>query len=261
MSPLVSDLVARLAGDRSLPSPPPGLRFCGDGDFAAIGAEFLGHFIDRGSLAPGERVLDIGCGVGRMAVPLTRYLQPPGRYDGVDIVASGITWCRGAITPQYPSFQFHHLDLLHPLYNPTGIGKTIEAVMPFGDATFDFICMISVLTHLSRDEVAHYAREVARLLAPGGRCFATAFLMNQPAREALRKTGGALPFDPGAPGPTWYAHPQAPMAAVAFDEDVLLELFLRVGLRRLRPAAYGHWSGRSTPVFQDLCVFEREAVS
>jgi SAM-dependent methyltransferase len=260
MTPTVAALLADLARDTSLPAPPPELVFCGDGDFAAIGAEFLGHFITRGGLGPLERVLEIGCGVGRMAVPLTRYLQPPGRYDGVDIVAAGITWCQNAITPHYPAFAFHHLDLVHPLYNPTGTRATTEARLPFADGAFDFICLVSVLTHLGRDEVAHYAREISRLLAPGGRCFATAFLMNPPAREALRTTGGALRFDPSAPGPLWYAHPEAPMAAVAFDEDVLLELFLRVGLRRLRPAAYGHWSGRRTEVFQDICVFEREPV-
>ena len=35
-----------------------------------------------------------------------------------------------------------------------------------------------------------------RLLAPGGRCFVTAFLMNRPAREALAGGKGAIAFDP-----------------------------------------------------------------
>jgi len=253
----IPDTLRVLARNKFLPAPPPSLMFCGDGDYRAIGAEFLGHFVARGGLAPHERVLEIGSGVGRMAVPLTQYLDESGSYDGIDIVADGIAWCRDTITPVYPAFNFHHLDCAHPLYNPDGSLPTTETRLPFADGSFDFICMISLLTHLEMAEVGHYAREAARLLAPGGRCFATAFLVNPPARAALVAGGGALAFDPSAPGPVWYADPSAPSAAVAFDEDALLELFLRAGLRRRPGAEYGHWSGRPTPVFQDLCVFER----
>jgi SAM-dependent methyltransferase len=255
----LSEMVERLAKDASLPRPPAALQFCGDGDFAAIGAEFLGHFIDLGSLKPQERVLDIGCGVGRTAVPLMRYLQPPGSYDGVDIVRSAIAWCRSAISRSNPAFRFHHIDLAHPLYNPKGTSQTAKTTLPFADGSFDFICMVSLLTHLDRTQVAHYAREVARLLAPEGRCLVTAFLLNKPAREALRAGDGPLRFSARLPGPVWRLNPEIPLAGVAYDEDVFLELFMRVGLLRVRPTIYGRWSGRTAPVFQDLCVFGRAA--
>lgn len=251
-------LLASLAGNRFLPAPPRALCFCGDGDFRTIGAEFLGHFIRLGGLAPDERVLDIGCGIGRMAVPLTQYLDDTGLYEGVDIVADGIAWCVSRITPAYPNFRFAHLDYTHPLYNPDGAVSTTAAALPFADASFDFICLVSVLTHLDAAALTHYAAEVARLLAPGGRCFATAFLLNPPAREALRTGAGRLRFDGDDPAAELHADPEAPLAAVAFDEDFLLEKFLRVGLRRRRPPVYGHWSGRLSDSFQDLCVFERE---
>jgi hypothetical protein len=116
-----------------------------------------------------------------------------------------------------------------------------------------------VLTHLEGPETLHYAAEAARLLAPGGRCFATAFLMNPPARAALREGRGKLDFDPAGAGPLHFAIPDAPLAAVAYDEDVLLELFLRHGLRRRNPASYGWWSGRAGRSFQDICIFEKAA--
>jgi hypothetical protein len=80
--------------------------------------------------------------------------------------------------------------------------------------------------------------------------------MNPPARAALAAGQGRFGFDPASAGPEYYADAAAPMAAVAFDEDFLLEKFIRAGLRR-RSAAYGHWSGRDRPGFQDICVFER----
>ncbi len=252
----IATLRRHLAGNRFMPVPPPDLIFCGDGDFRAIGAEFLEHLVRDAGLAPSHRVLDIGCGIGRLALPLTQYLDDAGSYHGTDPVWAGVRWCSQTITPVYPSVRFHHIDVRHSLYNPDGALETVRTKLPFEDGSFDLVCMISVLTHLDQPEVLHYAREAARLLAPGGRCFATAFLMNRPAREALAAGKGRLGFDAAEPGPVYQSDPDAPLAGIAFNEDVLLEKFLRYGLRRT-VAHYGHWSGRARPNFQDICVFEK----
>ena len=253
----ITSLRHYLASNRFMPVPPPELTFCGDGDFRAIGAEFLEWVVREAGLKCHERVLDIGCGIGRLALPMTQFLNDAGSYDGVDPVAAGIDWCEQTITPLYPSVRFRHLDVRHPLYNLEGRLETAKTPLPFADESFDVVCMISVLTHLDLPEVLHYAAEAARLLAPGGRCFVTAFLMNAPARAALAAGGGRIAFDPAGEGPTHYSNLDAPLAGVAFDEDALLERFLRHDLRRIPPARYGCWSGRILPNFQDICVFER----
>lgn len=249
-------LLTHLASNRFLPAPPSDLEFCGDGDFRAIGAEFLGYFVHMADLRPEERILEIGCGVGRMAVPLTQYLSEAGEYEGIDVVRQGIEWCERTISPIYPNFRFRHLDLHHPLYNPEATACAAEVQLPFPDASFDFICLVSVLTHLDSAVLTNYAREASRLLAPGGRCFATAFLVNPPAREALRQGKGRLAFDSDATGPQFHSDPAVPLAAVAFDEDYFVEKFLRFGRIRQRPATYGSWSGRESAAFQDICIFE-----
>ena len=243
--------------NRFLPVPPAEHCFVGDGDFLAVGVEFLQWFVRLGDLAPHERVLDLGCGIGRMALPLTQYLEG-GSYDGVDVATAGIDWCRANIGARYTNFRFHHLDLQHPIYNPGGAMPTRAVQLPFADASFDFIFMTSVLTHLEAAEICAYAREMRRVLAPGGRCFVTTFMLNGPARQGLIEGRGVLPFDGKAAGHWLYAYPENPSAAVAYDEDFLLSNFLQFGLRRRRAPVYGRWSGRATPgpSFQDINILE-----
>ena len=86
------------------------LQYVGNGEFKALGYEFLRYFTEYGQLQPNERVLDMGCGIGRMALPLTNYLRE-GSYEGVDIVPRGIDWCRKNITAKHPNFQFQVADI------------------------------------------------------------------------------------------------------------------------------------------------------
>jgi SAM-dependent methyltransferase len=73
--------------------PPKGLIFTGSGDYTKIGEQFFSHFQKYCDFDKDSAVLDIGCGIGRMAVPFTNYLTPKGRYEGFDIVKVGIDWC------------------------------------------------------------------------------------------------------------------------------------------------------------------------
>jgi len=66
--------------------------FVGGGleDFKKVGEAFVRDFQVRCRLRPNERVLDVGCGVGRIAIPLTEFLNSDARYEGFDVVAKGI---------------------------------------------------------------------------------------------------------------------------------------------------------------------------
>ncbi|HEV7336475.1 MAG TPA: class I SAM-dependent methyltransferase [Bosea sp. (in: a-proteobacteria)] len=242
-------LMRQIQSNRFLPHPPPDSIFVGDGDYRAIGAEFLGHFVRLGRLQPHERVFDIGCGIGRMAVPLTQYLDPErGSYDGVDPVMDGILWCAQTITPAYPRFRFQRLDIAHPLYNPQGSLPGIEVRFGFANQSFDFIIMTSVATHLPPDELVVYLNEAARLLAPGGRLFLTAFALDGQSTGQER-----LKFRRWGEGPGWYAIEEAPLAAAGIDAGFLLEHAAQAGLAVER-LGQGHWRGVSAAHYQDLLI-------
>src|SRR5688572_26220823 len=53
-------------------------------DFHDTGRSQLEFFVEIAGLQPSHRVLDIACGVGRVAMPLATYLDDAGGYEGFD---------------------------------------------------------------------------------------------------------------------------------------------------------------------------------
>jgi ubiquinone/menaquinone biosynthesis C-methylase UbiE len=253
----VSWLMETILRNRFLPQPDASSVFVGDGDFQAVGAEFLGHFIRLGGLQPEHRVLDIGCGIGRMAVPLTQYLDvEKGRYNGLDPVEGGIAWCRRFITPVYPNFTFQRLDIAHKLYNPQGKISGEALKLPYAERQFDFVIMTSVVTHLPPDEVLVYLSEVARMLKPGGRLFMTAFVVDGiAAANASGRRDHRLAFVREGDGPCWGVPDLPPLAAVGFDDGFLDQALEKAGLV-ITMKSFGHWRGQDADHYQDLYVAE-----
>ena len=72
------DTLDAALGRRDELTPPRRLIFIGRGRFLEIGKEFTEHFKQLVDLKPNQHVLDVGCGIGRIAIPLTRYLSADG---------------------------------------------------------------------------------------------------------------------------------------------------------------------------------------
>jgi SAM-dependent methyltransferase len=235
--------------------PPKWLRDVGPSDFEETGKEFLGHFIELASLRPEECILEIGCGPGRMALPLVGYLNE-GRYVGVDVNARAIRWCRRSISSRSLRFDFHHADVVNSRYNPGGRILASDYVFPFGNSGFDFIFLTSVFTHMYPDDIRHYLHEIARLLRPKGRMLATFFLLNPYQQELAHQKRCAVDFRYGR-GLYRIRDEAIPESAIAVEEEEVRNMLDEAQLKLLEPIRFGNWSGRKDGLsFQDIVLAE-----
>jgi ubiquinone/menaquinone biosynthesis C-methylase UbiE len=226
----------------------------GDGGFKEIGEEFKRYILEFGRVKPHDRLLDVGCGNGRMAVPLTSFLSEEGEYWGFDIVKKGITWCQEHITPRFPNFHFFHCNVYNRSYNPKGKVSSRTYRFPFEDEYFDFVFLHSVFTHMLPLDVEHYLSEISRVMKSGGRCLITFFLLNEESRRLVEAGLSTQQFLWEIDG-FYTIDRRTPEKAVAFDERYIWSLF-QGNLFELDDAVmYGSWCGRAQYLsYQDIVL-------
>jgi SAM-dependent methyltransferase len=172
--------------------PPRRLQRYARGDFAETGETLLAQLRELAGLEPGDRVLDVGCGTGRLARPLVGFLDG-GSYEGFDVDREAIGWCRRAYR-RHRNARFLRADLFHPRLHPGGAHLAAEYRFPYGDGEFGLVAAVSVLTHLLEADAGRYLSECMRVLAPGGRLFATCFVLDEASRAAIARGDATFAF-------------------------------------------------------------------
>lgn len=239
--------------DPLLPPPTPQGRRAHE--FRTDGDELLLALARAEGVTPVATVLDVGCGYGLFARPLTGFLVSGGRYTGVDVDADAVAWCRTAYT-EYERFGFVHADLANAFYRPDGAAPAIDFCFPADDASVDVVVMATVLAHLVTAEVGHYVREAARVLRPGGRLLAGMYLLDYASRAAIGRGQTTPAFDlAAAAGPMLVVDPELPEEAVAYDHAWFEQITEQCGLRQVE-ATPGSWRGGLARLDRDLVVLE-----
>jgi SAM-dependent methyltransferase len=251
------DLWESITGKRDKITPPKGLIFIGPGDFKKIGENYLNFFIEYCGLKPEHRVLDIGCGIGRIAIPLTKYLNNNGSYEGFDIVKKGIDWCNKHIKRAFPNFNFLHIDLKNDLYNLKTNHAAKNFIFPYKTNEFDLIILTSVFTHMIPDDVENYLKEINKVMKVGGKCLATFFILNDSSRELMKSHDG-LNFKYKY-GNYSLLDKNVKEANVAYNEEYLFKVIKQNNLI-VEKSMYGFWPGRprnESLDFQDILILSK----
>jgi SAM-dependent methyltransferase len=249
----LKDLPARFGDPR--PRPWRSVHNVGGGDFYAQGRHLFALFSELVELQAHHRVLDIGCGAGRLAFPIGAFLNSDGRYLGFDIVHSGLRFARRHVRSE-GKVQFVHADLSNREYRSAG-QSAVSYRFPVDDGSIDAVVSTSVFTHIGPDTVKAYLDEIGRSLSPNGRAMITAFIVTDAVlhRMATGKTTLVLTnFDEDS----WAIDPQHPERAIGFEENAFLNWCRESGLSLVEPIYAGRWTGKKDGLdFQDVIVLQR----
>lgn len=122
-------------------------------------------------LGGNEKVLDVGCGLGKMTVGVAKHLNT-GRVIGIDI------WSKAEIPGNSPERAYTNAQI-------EGVRDRVEfntgnvLSIPFPDNSFDVVTSSSVINNLhSESEKLKALEEIFRVLRPGGK-----FLLLEPLRD------------------------------------------------------------------------------
>lgn len=130
------------------------------GDFEAIG-RIEAAIVQYYGLKPDGHLIDVGCGSGRLARPLSAYLR--GKYSGFDVVDDFVNYARKTV--QRPDWRIEAIEHI-------GI--------PEPDGCADMVCFFSVLTHLLHEQSYWYLEEAKRVVKPGGLIIASFLEFTEP---------------------------------------------------------------------------------
>lgn len=164
--------------------------------FWDVGARIVAHVDVR----PGDRVLDVACGTGNAAI---RAAQAGGEVVGLDLTPELLAEGRRLAAAAGVALDWVEGD---------------AEALPFGDASFDVVVSVFGCMFAPRHDVA--AREIARVLAPGGRIGLCSWTPQSSIAGLMRAYFAHMPPAPGSgpPPPLWGT------------PDHVAELFAHTGL-------------------------------
>ena len=124
-----------------------------------------------GPLAPGEDVLDVGCGAGMDTLIAAQMVAPAGSVTGIDVTPEMVAKARRSSAEM-------------GLGTVTIVEASAEQ-LPFADASFDVVISNGVID-LVPDKDAVFT-EIARVLRPGGRIQLADVTVQRPVSEEGRR--------------------------------------------------------------------------
>lgn len=152
-----------------------------------LAGRFRVDFVLSHGLLPTHRVLDVGCGAGRLGVWLIRHLEE-GRYFGID------PHLRSLVAFSAYELRLHRLEDRRPrLLHDDGFRFDRFGV------PFDVALDVAVSRHLPEERAAEMYRRLRGVLAAGGRVLAQGLDPHQV--EVIRREGYALDLETDAPDP------------------------------------------------------------
>ena len=241
---------------RNVLKPPKGMIYTGGGDFIKLGNAFFNYFKINGNITPDSNVLDIGSGIGRIAIPFTNYLSDEAIYRGFDVVKSGVDWCNKNISKKHSNFKFKHVALKNELYNMETNEQAKDFVFPYQNDEFDFVFLTSVFTHMLPNDIENYLKEISRVLRKDRLCILTVFILDNVSKRLMNSAEKNFKYKMENYS---LMNEKVKTANVAYDKSYFFNL-LKENKFSIEKYEEGSWSGRENTInnftTQDILILK-----
>ncbi|MDM8541020.1 class I SAM-dependent methyltransferase [Desulfococcaceae bacterium HSG9] len=236
-------------------TPPQLFNYVGGEEFLRLGKGYFDLIKNHGGVKPDHKILDIGCGIGRVALHFIDYLDENGRYNGFDIVKYGPKWCNYKIARKYPGFAFRYVDIYNKEYNKNGTLNADDFIFPYKSNSFNFAFATSVFTHMLPDAVSHYLKQIQRVLVSDGIFLGSFFILNPESEKNMPHSRFNFKLVNKHYG---VINKENLEEAIAYQESYLNKIFIASGFSVISPILYGGWSGRQGLVGgQDIILLKK----
>jgi SAM-dependent methyltransferase len=213
------------------------------------------------------KIVDFGCGHGKLAPVSVFFTHPEGEYLGIDIQESYINYCRRKYV-QLPRVRFHVSKDYNPLYSPqqqsaVADSKSYGGDWPVSAESIDVVIAISVFTHLREADAFGYINKIHNILKPDTLAILTCHIVEEPRKQP----GFIFKYNPFlvslfkfiTPLPTSYnwftSNPALPESGIAVNMAGLNSLIQ--GKFKVERIMRGSATGGSDPLPQDVVVLRK----
>ncbi len=213
----------------------------------------------------GNKILDIGCGTGLLAIASQNFIKENGKYTGLDVLKKDISFDKAHYDSKY--YEFIHFDLANPTYVKNQSDE--KKPWPVPSHTYDLVTALSVWTHLKEDDAIYYFKEIKRVLKPGGKAVITFFVLDGAYEFSLKEKSNKKGKYHNTPSNKWIFDEPAYESKdwfapkwVKYPEDAIavtekgLNLILKESGLKLREMLHGNWKEVPGLYFQDVLILE-----
>jgi SAM-dependent methyltransferase len=217
------------------------------------------------------KIVDFGCGHGKLAPISVFFTHPNGEYLGIDINEGYINYCRRKYA-QLPRVKFHVSKDYNPLYSSEQQSavagrRSYGEDWPIAADSIDVVLAVSVFTHLQEADTFGYANKIYTVLKPGALAMLTCHIVEEPRKQpgfifnynpflaSLFKFTTLLPTSNN-----WFtSNPGLPESGIAVDMTGLNSLIR--GRFKIELMMRGSATGGKDPFPQDVVVLRKLATS
>lgn len=213
-----------------------------------------------------SRILDFGCGVGRVLLSVLKHYPTVSKIKGFDIMPQVIEFCKAEIAAAFSNTSFeliggsndHYDEFINAADSTMAINN--DVVLHRYSRQFNSAYAFSVFTHVETSDFRALLTLIVELLEPGGEFLFTAFLLTPYSRRAIEQRQCLFLFENDAyetDGQVFTGNASDRLGFIAFDLALVEQMVFEAGMV-VTHVEHGAWTGAGfSSSLQDVIVCRR----